>query len=256
MRPESLERTLNRTGLIVGACLAAAAALAWLWLIRTAAPGEAMAMAPMSPNVLSAGYFLSAFVMWLLMMVAMMLPSASPMILFYARFARRSGMVGGGTATALFALTYLAVWAGFSLAAVLLQAMLVWAGAVSSMALTIGDRRVAGALLLLAGLYQLSPLKQACLVACRSPLDFLVRLWRPGLAGALRLGAVHGFYCLGCCWALMLLLFVGGVMNLAWVALIAVLVLAEKLAPPWLRFSPVIGALLAAAGVALILLPA
>jgi predicted metal-binding membrane protein len=250
-----VERLLSRDGLIVGACLAAAAGLAWLWLVRTAMPGEAMAM-PMPAPPWSAAYLLSAFVMWLLMMVAMMLPSASPMILFYNRFARRSGMANAGAAVALFASAYVAVWAFFSLLAALLQAALVSAGAASAMELALGDRRIAGALLLLVGLYQLSPLKRSCLGTCRSPLDFVMRLWRPGAAGAIRLGVTHGLYCLGCCWALMLLLFVGGVMNLAWIAALALLVAAEKLAPARLRLSLFLGALLAVAGVAMILAPA
>ena len=252
-----IERFLSRDSLIVGACLAAAAGLAWLWLVRTAAPGHDMAMAPMAqPGVWTPAYLLAAFTMWSLMMVAMMLPSAAPMILFYARFARRSGMAGAGPAVALFALVYVAIWAGFSLLAAMLQAALVSAGAVSTMALALGDRRIAGALLLLAGLYQLGPLKAACLASCRTPFDFVMRLWRPGLAGALRLGTAHGLYCLGCCWALMLLLVVGGVMNLAWIAALALVVLAEKMAPPRLRLRPILGAGLTLFGAALVLLPA
>ena len=252
----AIDRLLSRESLIVGACLAAAAGLAWVWLVRTAAPGHDMAMGPMAPpGVWTPAYLLAAFTMWSLMMVAMMLPSAAPMILFYARFARRSGMAGPGPAIALFALVYVAVWTAFSLLAALLQAALVGSGAVSGMALALGDRRLAGALLLLAGLYQLAPLKQACLAGCRSPLDFLLRRWRPGLAGALRLGGAHGLYCLGCCWALMLLLFVGGVMNLAWIAALALLVLAEKMAPPRLRLRPTLGIALVLAGAALALWP-
>jgi predicted metal-binding membrane protein len=250
----AIERVLLRQQLIVAACLAAAAGLAWLWLVRTALPGEAMAM-PMAADAWSANYLLSAFVMWLLMMVAMMLPSAAPMILFYARFARRSGMRGAGAAIVLFASAYVAVWAAFSLAAALLQALLVSAGTVTAMALALGDRRLAGALLLLAGLYQLGPLKRACLAGCRSPLDFVMRLWRPGTAGALRLGLIHGLYCLGCCWVLMLLLFVGGVMNLAWIALLALLVAVEKFAPARLRLDGLLAVLLLAAGAAMILAP-
>jgi predicted metal-binding membrane protein len=194
--------------------------------------------------------------MWLLMMVAMMLPSASPMILFYNRFARRSGMRHAAAAVAWFVSAYVAIWAIFSLLAAALQAMLISAGAVSAMALAFGDRRLAGALLLLAGLYQLSPLKRSCLASCRSPLDFLMRLWRPGTVGALRLGMTHGLYCLGCCWALMLLLFVGGVMNLAWIASLALLVAAEKLAPARFRLSLALGAVLVLAGLARLLSPA
>ena len=246
-----LESLLSRPNLIVLLCLAAAATLAWLWLVRQAAPATGMDMAAMNVAPWSAAYLLPAFLMWALMMVAMMLPSAAPMILFYARFARRSGMRGGTVATALFVFAYLGIWSIFSALAALLQAALVAAGAASAMELALGDRRVAGLLLALAGLYQLAPLKRACLAGCRSPFDFLMRLWRPGPAGALRLGAVHGFYCLGCCWALMLLLFVGGVMNLARIALLAAIVLAEKLAPPRWRLSRALGAILILAGLAL-----
>jgi predicted metal-binding membrane protein len=136
---------------------------------------------------------------------------------------------------------------------VALQAIFVSAGAMTTMGLALDDGRLAGALMLLAALYQLTPLKRACLAACRSPLDFLMRLWRPGLSGALRLGLVHGLYCLGCCWALMLLLFVGGVMNIAWVAALALIVFAEKVAPPRWRLDRVLALLLLAGGIFLIL---
>jgi predicted metal-binding membrane protein len=122
-------------------------------------------------------------------------------------------------------------------------------------ALALGDGRVAGTVLLLAGLYQLSPLKRACLDQCRSPLAFIMRLSRPGIAGALRLGGAHGLYCLGCCWALMVLLFVGGVMNLAWIAGLSLLVLAEKYAPPALRLRRVLAAGLIGAGAVLMVAP-
>ena len=250
-----LDRLLSRPTLIVAASLAAAAGLAWLWLLRTAAPGDSMAM-PTAVAPWSAAYLLAAFAMWGLMMVAMMLPSAAPMILFYARFARCSGMRRAAGATALFVSAYLAIWALFSLAAALLQAVLVDAGVASAMELALGDRRVAGLLLALAGLYQLTPLKRACLASCRSPLDFLMRLWRPGPAGAVRLGLAHGVYCLGCCWVLMLLLFVGGVMNLAWIAGLALLVMAEKLAPARWPVSSLVGAVLILAAFTLVLLPA
>ncbi len=213
-------------------------------------------MAAMHVSPWSAAYLLSAFVMWALMMVAMMLPSAAPMILFYARFARRSGMRGAAAATAVFVLSYIAIWTLFSALAALLQAALVAAGAASAMELALGDRRVAGLLLGLAGLYQLTPLKRSCLASCRSPLDFLMRQWRPGPAGALRLGLAHGLFCLGCCWALMALLFVGGVMNLAWIAALAVVVMAEKLAPARLRLRQVLGIVLILAGIALAVVPA
>jgi predicted metal-binding membrane protein len=193
--------------------------------------------------------------MWALMMVAMMLPSAAPMILLYARVAARAGAGARTASTSLFLLTYLGIWTLFAAAAALAQAMLISSGRVDAMALAAGDGRVAGTLLLLAGLYHLSPLKRACLDQCRSPLAFIMRLSRPGIAGALRLGVAHGLYCLGCCWALMLLLFVGGVMNLAWIAGLSLLVLAEKYAPPALRLRRLLAAALIGAGAVLMLAP-
>ena len=222
------ERIFARDQWIVAACLIAAAALAWWWLARP----EAMQMAP--PR--SADYFAATFTMWALMMVAMMLPSASPMILLYARVARHHFGASAGAGVAVFALAYVVVWSAFSLAAAAAQALLVESGLVGAMSLRIGDNRLAGALLIAAALYQLTPLKAACLDNCRSPMTFLSRGVRPGAAAALRLGLTHGLYCLGCCWALMLLLFAGGVMNLAWVAVLALVVAAEKLLPlPALR---------------------
>lgn len=240
-----LKRLFSHDRLIVLACLVAAAGLSWLWLAR----------APMGPmgDVWSAAYLVPALAMWALMMVAMMLPSAAPMILLHARFGRAQSAGRALAGTAAFAAAYLAVWMAFSLAATLLQALLVWAGAISAMALAVGDARLAGGLLLVAGLYQLTPLKRACLDECRSPLSFLVRLWRPGIAGAARLGIAHGVYCLGCCWALMALLFVGGAMSLGWVAALAVLVFVEKLAPPAWRLSEGLAIVLVVAGVFLLL---
>jgi predicted metal-binding membrane protein len=199
-------------------------------------------------NVWSIGYLLPTFVMWTIMMVAMMLPSAAPMILLFARVSRRAGP---RLNTMIFVGSYLLVWTLFSAFAALAQAALISAGALSDMTLMLGSAAAAGVMLVAVGLYQLSPLKEACLEACRSPLSFVMRLWRPGVAGTLRLGFAHGVYCLGCCWGLMLLLFVGGVMNLAWIAALAVLVLVEKTAPISLRKA--ISALLLSAGAVMIL---
>jgi len=231
------------------AALAAAASLAWLWLIWAPMPDHgsgAMDMAGMggvSGQVWSASYLLPAFMMWALMMIAMMLPSAAPMILLHARVAQHNN--AGPSETAIFAAVYLMVWAIFSAVAALGQAALISLGAVSAMTLAVGSNVLAAALLAAAALYQLSPIKRACLDRCRSPFSFIVRLWRPGARGALRLGIAHGLYCLGCCWVLMLLLFVGGVMNLAWVAGLAGIVFIEKLAPPGWRASWWVAAALA-----------
>jgi predicted metal-binding membrane protein len=264
----ALERTLLRDRWIVGACLALLVALACLWLWR-----DHLAMArwdesmvamgmkdmemeggPMATSSAPAAYLVAAFVMWLIMMVAMMLPSAAPMILLYGKLARGARQQGGVFAsTTVFASFYLAVWAGFSAVAALIQWVLVRWGVLSDMGLAFGDRRIAGALLIAAGLYQLTPLKYACLEKCRSPLSFLMRLWRPGLAGAARLGLTHGVYCLGCCAMLMALLFVFGVMNLAWVACLAVVVLIEKVIPRGLQFGRFAGVAALAFGISMVL---
>lgn len=239
----SIERVLARDRWIVGACVALIAALAWAWLWRqslmTSAVDSSMAGMDMSGMDMGAAmasaadpvaFLGGAFMMWFIMMIAMMLPSASPMILLYARLARGAREQGAAIApTVVFVGMYLAVWAGFSAIVAIAQWLLVRSSAVSDMSLALGDRRIAGGLLIAAGLYQATALKRACLDNCRSPLSFVMRLWRPGWAGAARLGLIHGVYCLGCCAALMVLLFVFGVMNLVWVAALALFVLIEKI---------------------------
>jgi predicted metal-binding membrane protein len=179
--------------------------------------------------------------MWAVMMMAMMLPSAVPMFLFYASIARRREPSRGLLAsTGAFALGYVAVWLGFSVAATMLQWALDTAALFSPM-MQVTSVALAGAVLIGAGLYQWTPLKQACLRQCRSPLDFVLTHWRSGRGGAFTMGVRHGAYCLGCCWVLMLLLFVGGVMNVAWITGIAAVVLVEKLAPAGHWISRLIG---------------
>ncbi|MGE5722869.1 MAG: DUF2182 domain-containing protein [Sphingomonadales bacterium] len=237
-------------------CLAAGSALAWWWLLRQGGAPAARAMAGMegmaAPEPLLAPHYLAAaFAMWALMMIAMMLPSASPMIALYARFAAKSG--SSLLPSLVVACTYLAVWAIFSAAAALAQALLVGSGAVSAMTLSLGSRTLAAGLLFAAALYELSPLKRACLDQCRSPFSFLLRLWRPGIGGAVRIGVAHGVYCVGCCWSLMALLFVGGVMNPAWVAALALIVALEKLVPARLHVEKFVAGTLAAAAVIILL---
>ena len=243
----AVDRLLLRDRWIVGGCVAAIAVLAWLWLWRewaamapdTSMPGMEMRSAEMASPSDAAAYLASAFVMWFLMMIAMMLPSAAPMIMLYGGLARaaREGQAVLAP-TSIFAGAYLTVWGGFSALAALAQWQLVRSGAVSEINLAFGDQRVCGALLIAAGLYQATPLKRVCLQNCRSPMSFLMRFWRPGWAGAARLGLTHGIYCLGCYALLMALLFVFGVMNLVWVAALALFVLSEKV----LRIGPRIGA--------------
>lgn len=186
---------------------------------------------PVGPPEWTISYLTLMLVMWMAMMTAMMLPSAAPMLLFYDSIARKRAtqptVIGP---TSLFALGYLAVWLAFCVGAVLLQYAFDRTSLLSPMMETT-SRTLAGIILVAAGVYQWTPLKQTCLRNCRSPLDFVVTHWRDGNGGALVMGLIHGAYCLGCCWLLMLLLFVGGVMNFAWIAGIALFVLVEKLAP-------------------------
>ena len=173
--------------------------------------------------------------MWAVMMAAMMLPASAPLLLLYAR-ARQDHR--GVPQSAVVLLGYLLVWALFGLIAAAVQHR--WLAGADLLA----DRRAQAALLAAAGIYQFTALKRACLGRCRSPAAFLARHFRPGLIGAVRLGILHGITCVGCCWLLMLLLFVGGVMNLAWVALLTLLVSAEKLIPGGERVARLAGAAL------------
>jgi predicted metal-binding membrane protein len=173
--------------------------------------------------------------MWVVMMVAMMLPSAAPMLfMFHAMARRRFPARRAAARLAAFALGYLLVWTAFSVVAAVLQAWLHDAAVVNE-AMVSASRPLDAALLVAAGVWQLVPAKARCLDTCRSPLAFLFAEWRDGVRGALMMGLRHGMFCVGCCWALMALLFVGGVMNLVWIALLAGVVLIEKLLPagPW-----------------------
>jgi predicted metal-binding membrane protein len=192
--------------------------------------------------------------MWWAMMVAMMLPSAAPMILLHARTLRHAIRRGTpvpdlGLQSFAFASGYALAWLGFSAVAVSAQVGLVRNGLVSPMLLASQSRWLGAALLVLAAAWQLTPVKRACLSACRAPAEFLARIWRPGRAGALVMGLDHGARCLGCCWALMALLFLGGVMNLFWIAALSAVVLLEKLGP-WQATPRVLGAALLAAAAA------
>ena len=241
-----LEGLLLREHALAGAALAVVVALSWAYLLA----GAGMAMP--RPEW-TAGYFGVMFAMWAVMMVAMMLPSAAPMILLYLKIARQGESRGGAQrATGLFVLGYVAVWTTFSLGTTAAQWGLDTQSLLSPM-MDAASRTLAGALLVAAGIYQLTPLKQSCLRRCRSPLDFVMTHWRAGAAGAFDMGVRHGAYCVGCCWGLMLLLFVGGVMSLAWIAGIAALVLIEKVVRggPWL--ARIAGAALVAWGSAVLL---
>jgi predicted metal-binding membrane protein len=173
---------------------------------------------------------LLVWLMWALMMAAMMLPSATPMLLAFAAFSRRVSPPRPRGHTLAFAAGYLLVWAGFSAAATMLQwGLLEWRLISPMMEAT--SPWLAGSILVLAGAYQFSRWKVACLKVCRAPVEFLVQHWRAGMRGAVAMGLRHGAYCLGCCWALMVLLFALGVMNLIWIVALTLLVLAEKSLP-------------------------
>jgi predicted metal-binding membrane protein len=182
-------------------------------------------------------------VMWWVMMIAMMLPSAAPMILLYAGINRRRRAASDGHLPAgVFALGYAVIWGAFSVLATALQWALESAELLSPMLMNSTSQLLAGALLLSAGLYQVTLVKDACLRHCRNPVQFVIRHWRPGRLGAFRAGLAHGAYCVGCCWGLMALLFFGGVMNLYWIAGLAALVLVEKLLPAGRTVGVVLGA--------------
>jgi predicted metal-binding membrane protein len=223
--------------------------VSWMWIVvmaRDMYGSMKGASAWMMTATWDAPHLLLLWVMWAVMMVAMMLPAASPMLLTYGVVVRRSSQP---TASQIYALAagYLTVWGAFSLGATALQRVLAGLLLVSPM-MKVTSRAAGAALLLIAGVYQLTPIKQACLRSCRSPLGFMMSRWRVGLSGAFRLGLEHGAYCVGCCWALMLLLFVGGVMNLAVIAALTAFVACEKLTPFGMAGARVSGVCLLAAG--------
>jgi predicted metal-binding membrane protein len=185
--------------------------------------------------------------MWAVMMTGMMLPSASPMLLLYGGVARRSAQGAPGRRIYALAAGYLTAWMAFSLGVTALQRALSALLLVTPM-MEVASPALGAALLVVAGAYQLSPAKHACLRMCQSPLGFLVSRWRAGSSGAFRMGLEHGAYCVGCCWALMLLLFAGGVMNLTVIAALTAFVAFERLAPIGLRGARISGVLLMAAG--------
>jgi predicted metal-binding membrane protein len=190
------------------------------------------------------------FAMWAVMMVGMMAGSAAPVLLLFAAAQARHAERGMRLAVLLFGLGYITVWVGFSACAALAQ----WGlheTAMLSPAMTASSPYLAGAILVVAGAYQLTPWKGACLTQCRSPLGFLMTNWRDGRLGALQMGIRHGAYCLGCCWALMCVLFVVGVMNLIWVATLAAFVLLEKIGPAGTVVARAAGAVMVLAGILL-----
>ncbi len=209
-------------------------------LVSTIHFGDTLMMTTMMGKATGLAYPVMVFLMWWTMMMAMMLPSAAPAILTYAAVSRKLSAPSNTTALlATFVAGYLAIWTSFALIAALLQVLLATKIQLSMM-MAVVSAEIGGLLLVAAGLYQMSPLKAACLRKCQSPLMYFARHWQKGLTGALRLGLSHGLYCAGCCWVLMGLLFYGGVMELRWIVGLALYVAAEKLIPAgnWLsRFS-------------------
>lgn len=243
--PEAL---LRRDRAIVAAGLLGLAALAWVDVVRMAgAPAHvAMAMPGMDRGAPGLAWLVA---MWAVMMVAMMVPSAAPTILLFGSVSRRRRLQGRPSVpVAVFTLGYLLVWTAYAAAAGSAQ----WAlhrAALLSATMAAASPLLGGGLLVAAGIYQWLPLKGACLAHCRSPLGFFATQWREGTWGALVMGMRHGSYCVGCCWLLMALLFVAGVMNLLWVAAIAAFVLLEKLVPGGERLGRVAGVALVGWGV-------
>jgi predicted metal-binding membrane protein len=247
-RPSARERAL------LWICVAAATAIAWFHLVRlhhgmAAMAGEATASPTMSmswtPSDIAA-----TFAMWVVMMVAMMAAPAAPVLSLYAGIqAKRPARVAG--AVPMFALGYALVWIGYSALATLVQWRLHEAALLTT-GMAAANGRIAGVILVAAGVYQLSPLHRACLAHCRSPLAFFMTHWRDGRSGALAMGARHGAFCLGCCWALMAVLFAVGVMNLLWVAALTLVVMLEKVAPGGEWLARVAGVLMLLAGLALL----
>jgi len=231
--------------------IAGVTAIAWLYLL-TARQHMDMAMGDM-PGMAMPFAAPWVFAMWWVMMLGMMLPGAAPMILTFGTLQRRKRQRNETRVPiVLFVTGYLLVWGAFSLAATAAQ----WAlqrYALLSPSLVLENSVLGGALFILAGIYQFTPLKHACLSHCRSPFAFLLNHWRDGRAGALRMGADHGLYCLGCCWLLMVLLFAAGVMNLLWVAALAALVFAEKLLPAGVRIERIGGGAMMLFGVWLLI---
>lgn len=248
---EEHEPSLAVQRVIVALCLLLLATVSCAWLYQHALQMRSAGPAA-EPSFWS--YVPGNGLMWFLMMTAMMLPSITPTIFLYSRFALAKGSAVQSSLVILVA--YLGVWAGFSVIAALAQFLLMRFGVALKLHEAIGDRRMMGVLLVVAGLYQFSRLKSICLDSCRSPLSFVVRLWRPGWRGAFNIGAHHGLHCLGCYWLVMSLLFVSGLMNLTWLVGLAMLVLIEKAAPYGNRIGQAAGVIALVWGVTLLVVSA
>ncbi len=269
MIESTLETVLRRDRLVIAGALVVIVALAWGYLLWLAADMDMGGMDMTGFRMIPAGMgimapanapwraieFAFVFAMWTVMMVGMMAPSAAPMILMYARVGRQGKAEGKPlAATGWFAAGYFLAWVGFSLAATLVQWVIERAALLDSR-MASASNILGGIVLIAAGVYQWTPLKDVCLAQCQTPFLFLIRHggFRGDLPGCLLLGLRHGAYCVGCCWALMALLFVGGVMNVLWIALLALLVLLEKLTPFGRWIARAAGVACVAAGVWMLL---
>jgi predicted metal-binding membrane protein len=250
----------RRQRLLIAACIAVVCVLSWTYLIHlhqqmSSGVGPAMSMMSMGMRTTAAWSAVDAFftfTMWTVMMIGMMTPSAAPVLLIFAASHVRRAERGGAAPVLAFGLGYVAVWAGFSVLATLGQWALHQAALLSPMMATTSVR-LGGAIVIAAGIYQLTPLKRACLTHCQTPMGFLMSHWREGTRGAFEMGLRHGMYCVGCCWVLMCVLFAVGVMSLVWVAVLTAFILVEKLVGG-VYVSRVGGVLLIAGGVLMITL--
>ena len=239
---------MNRVRLFPFVVVVAVTVAAWAWIVpmgRDMYGSMTGLSAWMMTSTWDAPHVALLWLMWAVMMAAMMLPSAMPLLMLYDGAVRRRS--GPRHAVLAMAAGYLLVWAAFSAGATFMQRVLASAQVLTPM-MEMSSRSALAITLLVAGAYQITPWKGACLRECRSPLSFVMQRWRRGTAGALRMGVEHGAYCVGCCWALMLLLFAGGVMNLTVIVGLTVVVLVEKLAPMGVAASRAIGLALLGAG--------
>jgi predicted metal-binding membrane protein len=233
----ALERLLRRDRLVIAIVLGGLTILAWLQMVRPGdAPPGAHGLMPCC-----GARFGVALSMWIVMMAGMMIPSVAPMVLTHAAIMRRRRVAHPGTSVAsapfvpsgLFLAGYLLAWAVFSAAAALAQCVLYRSALLDGHSLSIAPW-AGGAVLLVAGIFQLSPAKNACLAQCRAPVGYFVTEWREGHLGAVQMGLRHGLFCIGCCWSLMAILFAVGIMNILWGAALTAFVIAEKVLP-WRR---------------------
>ncbi|RQH03821.1 DUF2182 domain-containing protein [Paraburkholderia dinghuensis] len=253
----SIENMLGRERTITALGMAAVVTLSWFYLWTGAGIGMSaleMTTVTLFPHRLadSAGSMdpslPAVILMWWTMMIAMMTPAAAPLILLYRRVMRHYGALEARSAIPSMVLLagYLTAWLAFSIGAASLQKMLQPTGLISVMMLWSKSAPLSAIVLAVAGAYQFLPLKRACLKQCRSPVKVLTAHWRPGVTGSFLLGVRHGIYCVGCCWLLMALLFVGGIMNLVWIAALSLFVFVEKILPDGERVGRVLGVVLIA----------